>query len=41
MANFILEDKKNILKIKLALSKEKEEQTDTALLGMAALDNKV
>ena len=40
-ANSILEDEKNRLKIKLALSEEKEKQTDAALLGMAALDNKV
>ena len=41
IANSILEDQKNVLKIKLALSKDKEKQIDTALLGMAALDNKV
>ena len=41
MANSILEDQKNVLEIKLALSKDKEKQTDAALLGMAALDNKV
>jgi len=35
-----LEDEKNRLKIKLALSEEKEKQTDAALSGMAALDNK-
>ena len=39
-ANSILEDEKNVLKIKLALSREKENQTNTVLLGMAALDNK-
>ena len=38
--NSILEDEKNVPKIKLALSKEKEEQTDIVLLGIAALDNK-
>ena len=39
--NSILEDEKNILEITLALSKDKEKQTDAALLGIAALDNKV
>jgi hypothetical protein len=38
--NSILEDKKNILKIKLALNKEKKEQTDIVLLGITTLDNK-
>ena len=39
--NSILKNKKNVLKIKLALNKEKEKQTDITLLGMAALNNKV